>query len=263
MIDHLFFLATSMVFGSNTSASSWEPFRRSIEALIPVYFCNPELTEKHKTLLDQLKWDSSKSVAQKVKAYRCPINIGMLNSNGTLRPVQAPMYVDDILPAAATKNYILQLLAAAIEAIFVVCGKPDLELRQCPLSLEKWESLVVGTKQIMLGLEIDTDRMTVKITDDYKREVLTLLQSSWGPSKRFFKIDEIQKLVGKLARLGEGAPWIYKIMCIYTRRLHHPCERIKRSCKNRQNISKICFTKLTQSNFRDRSKTLPSRLILH
>jgi len=31
MAEELYFLATSMVFGSNTSASSWEPFRRAIQ----------------------------------------------------------------------------------------------------------------------------------------------------------------------------------------------------------------------------------------
>jgi hypothetical protein len=211
MIGFLFFLATSMVFRSNTSASSWEPFRRSIEALIPIYFNRPELVEKHGELLNQLKW-SAGSTTPKTKAFCCPINTGMLNDDGTLKPVRAPIYVDDILLAAALKSYILQLLAAAIEAIFVVCGEPNLDIRQCPLSIEKWDALIVGTKQVMLGLEIDTDKMTVRITDNYKEEVLTLMQSSWGASKRFFRVDEIQKLVGKLARLGEGAPWIYKIM---------------------------------------------------
>jgi hypothetical protein len=37
MAENLFFLATSMVFGSNASASSWEPFRRAIQSLIPIY----------------------------------------------------------------------------------------------------------------------------------------------------------------------------------------------------------------------------------
>ena len=216
MIEQLFFLTTSMVFGSNTSASSWEPFRRSIEALIPIFFDRSDLVEKHKNLLNRLTW-KAESMSPKTKAFRCPINTGMLNDDGTLKPVKAPIYVDDIILAAARKFYILRLLAAAIEAIFVVCGEPNIEVRQCPLSLEKWESLVVGTKQVMLGLEIDTDTMTVKITDEYKKEVLTLLQTSWKPSKGFFKVDEMQKLIGKLARLGEGAPWIYKIMShLYT-----------------------------------------------
>jgi hypothetical protein len=31
-----------------------------------------------------------------------------------------------------------------IEAIFTVCDRPNVKLCQCPLSLEKWEELVVG-----------------------------------------------------------------------------------------------------------------------
>ncbi len=38
------------------------------------------------------------------------------------------------------------------------------------------------------------------------------LLSNWDPNKRFFKVNGMQKLVGKLARLGEGAPWIFKLM---------------------------------------------------
>ena len=36
-------LATAMVFGSTASASSWEPFRRAIEALSVLYLDRPEL----------------------------------------------------------------------------------------------------------------------------------------------------------------------------------------------------------------------------
>lgn len=162
MIEHLFFIATSMVFGSSTSTtSSWEPFRRSIEALIPIYFERPELVEKHQDLLDHLQWNAGLT-APKTKTFCCSINTDMLNNDGTLKPVKAPIYVDNILLAAALRFNILWLLAAAIKAIFVVCGMPDIQIRQCLLSLEKWESLVIGTNQIMLGLEINTDRMTVK-----------------------------------------------------------------------------------------------------
>ena len=60
--DNLYFLATSMVFGSNTSASSWELFRRAIENLIPVYLMRKDLVLKHKKLLDMLTWDLVDSV---------------------------------------------------------------------------------------------------------------------------------------------------------------------------------------------------------
>jgi hypothetical protein len=56
MAEELYFLATSMVFGSNTSASSWEPFRRAIQSLIPIYSMRTNLVEKHNGLLDMLAW---------------------------------------------------------------------------------------------------------------------------------------------------------------------------------------------------------------
>jgi hypothetical protein len=51
-----------MVFGSNTSASCWEPFQRAIENLIPVYLMRKDLVLKHKKLLDMLTWDLVGSV---------------------------------------------------------------------------------------------------------------------------------------------------------------------------------------------------------
>jgi hypothetical protein len=68
-----------------------------------------------------------------------------------------------------------RLLATIIEAIFTVCGRPDTAVRQCPLSLEKWDKLIVGSRQIVLGLVVDTNKMTVGITDNYLDQVRGLL----------------------------------------------------------------------------------------
>ena len=65
----------------------------------------------------------------------------------------------------------LRLLAAIIEAIFTVCGIPDIAVQQRPLSLEKWHKLIVGPVQIVLGLVINTNTMTVGITDEYINKV--------------------------------------------------------------------------------------------
>jgi hypothetical protein len=47
--------------------------------------------------------------------------------------------------------------------------------------------------------------------------VTELLTSAWSSSRWIFKVADTQKLIGKMARLGEGVPWIYKIMSqIYT-----------------------------------------------
>jgi hypothetical protein len=70
--------------------------------------------------------------------------------------------------------------------------------------MEKWLELIVGPKQIVLGLVIDTNKMTVGITKDYIRQVRTLL-NLWDPNQKKFQVNEMQKLVGKLACLGKGA----------------------------------------------------------
>ncbi len=69
----------------------------------------------------------------------------------------------------------------------------------------------------MLGLTVDTNRLTVGITPEYCEQVRDLITLKWPISCWIFKVADIQKLVGKMARLSEGAPWIFKIMShIYT-----------------------------------------------
>ncbi len=147
MAENLYFLATSMVFGLNASASSWKPFRRAIKALIVEYSMRPDLVvSKHEDLLDVLKWeDENTHVGELVRAVVCPLNPGIQDLNG---PLEAFIYVDDILASANNKFNILHLLVATIEAIFTVCGRSHIEVRQCPLSLKKWEELVVGSIQM-------------------------------------------------------------------------------------------------------------------
>jgi hypothetical protein len=48
MAGGLYNLAMAMIFGSTPSASSWEPFRRGIEALSVAYADRPDLVIKHK-----------------------------------------------------------------------------------------------------------------------------------------------------------------------------------------------------------------------
>ena len=78
-----------------------------------------------------------------MKAFPCKINSGVIDPDGNMILMTANIYVDDILAAAAIRGNMLKLLTAVIEAIFLVCGKPNIVVRQCPLSLEKWSSLLV------------------------------------------------------------------------------------------------------------------------
>jgi hypothetical protein len=210
--------------------------------MILVYSKRNKLVEKHQVLLDMPKWDSPTLQELLIKAYPCKVNQGILVGS----KLTANIYVDDILGAAAFKENMIRLLAAIIEAIFTVCGRPDMAVCQCPFLLEKWHELIVGPKQIILGLVVDTSKMTVGITDKYLDQVRLLL-SQWDRNRRFFKVHDMQKLVGKLAQLGEGAPWIFKLIShLYTSlafSLKNNAELLKNSSSGFRSLVKQTKTK--------------------
>ncbi len=157
------------------------------------------MIRKHKDLLNifcRVKENCTHS--ELVQAFPFKINSGVLDSNGSIIPMAANIYVNNILAAAAFQDKMLKLLAANVEAIFLVCRTPDISVRQCPLLLKKWYKLIVGPRQIILGLLVDTNKMTVGITDKYIECVQELLKL-WDPDWRFLKVNDMQKLIGKLA----------------------------------------------------------------
>jgi hypothetical protein len=242
MAEGYYFLSTSHVFGSNTSESSWEPLWQAIQSMIPIYLQLDNLVAKHKTLLNTLKWEVPASDnVRPVRAFKCKLNKGILDDD----PLTANIYVDDILAAAAFKERMIRLLVleANIEAIFLVCGIPDTSARQCPLSLEKWDELTVGPRQIVLGLVVDTNSMMVGITPEYNRQVRDLL-NNWDSNACTFRVNDMQKLLGKLARLGKGTPLIFKLMS-------HLCTSLAYSLKNDKQLLEEC-----SSEFKDLVKQI-------
>jgi len=57
LADDLYNLATAMVFGSTASASSWESFRRVIDALTVVFANRVDLVIKHAKYVAMVRWD--------------------------------------------------------------------------------------------------------------------------------------------------------------------------------------------------------------
>jgi hypothetical protein len=104
MTDGLYFLLTSHVFGSNTSASSWEPLRQSIKEMIPVHMETGNLVKRHKELLVELKWEEPPN-DKIITTISCPINPGVLETNEKLKPPISNIYNDDILSAVINGNY--------------------------------------------------------------------------------------------------------------------------------------------------------------
>ena len=105
--DAMYFLVTSHVFGSNTSCSSWEPFRRAIQVLIRIYLERTDLVEKHTELLSLLKWDDLLGTSQSITPdVPCALSQGVLDNNGNVISTDGNIYVSDILRTGVSKDYV-------------------------------------------------------------------------------------------------------------------------------------------------------------
>jgi hypothetical protein len=191
--DKLYSLATAMVFGSTASASSWEAFRQAIEALTKVFANRPNLVVKYKTFIDMLKWEEIDPSPKLTPAFSCTINRGIMDDAGNQMDLPTCIYVNDALMLTLNICHMIMTLAATIKAIFVVMGEPDVAVRQCPLAMDKWIEMLICPKQTMLGLIINTNRLTSAIPAKYLQEVLDLLNSTWHPNRCSFKVSEAQK----------------------------------------------------------------------
>jgi hypothetical protein len=64
----------------------------------------------------------------------------------------------------------------------------------------------------MLGLVIDTNRMTVSVPDDYIQSVHLLIDSTWHTHCHQFTVKEAQELTGKIGHLAKGANWVFHLL---------------------------------------------------
>jgi hypothetical protein len=234
-------LATATVFVFTASASSREAFRQAIKALTTVFATRLDLVIRHKKFIDMLKWEEADPSAELTPAFSCTINCGIIDDAGNWIDLPACKYVDDALMLALDVDHMKMILAAMIKAIFVDMCVPNVAVRQNPLAMDKWLELVIGPKQTMLGLIIDTNRLTVAIPATYFQMVLDLLNSTWHPNQCRFKVSEAQKLTGKLARLAKGANWVFHLLSHLFLSIAYALSKIRDSCLSHLQSSTTLF----------------------
>ena len=123
----------------------------------------PDLVLKHKKNLDMIGCAKLDPDTLIIPTFTCDINKGVCKANGVKKDACARMYMDGSLLLGHSKLQILMELVSLIEAIFVVMGKPDTLIRQYPPAMDKWSDLIIGPVQTMLGLRINTYKLTIGI----------------------------------------------------------------------------------------------------
>jgi hypothetical protein len=84
-----------------------------------------------------INWSDIDPLVELTRAVACTINQGFLDDQGVAQPRLARIFVNDSLLLADSRMLMMMALAALIEAIFIVMGEPDTEIRQCPLAQDK------------------------------------------------------------------------------------------------------------------------------
>ncbi len=159
-----------------------------------------------------ISWAPLDLATDLARVMSCSINTGVLDNQGNRVPLPARIYVHNALTLAISKENMEQVLAALIEAIFVVMGIPDTSVCQCSLAMDKREKLHTTPIQTMLGLLIDTNRMIVSVPDDYIKGVCLLIESIWHTHRQRFTVKEAQELTGKLGHLAKGRNWVFHLL---------------------------------------------------
>ena len=85
-----------------------------------------------------LKWEEIDPSAKLTPAFSGTINCGIMDDAGNRIDLLTCIYVDGALMLALDADHMKMVLAATIKAIFVIMGKPDVPVRQCPLAMDKW-----------------------------------------------------------------------------------------------------------------------------
>eukprot|EP00804_Cyclotella_cryptica_P009920 CCRYP_017350-RA/>CCRYP_017350-RA protein AED:0.48 eAED:-0.34 QI:0/0/0/0.33/1/1/3/0/445 len=101
---------------------------------------------------------------------------------------------------------------ADIRRILTEGAPAKIELRQCPLALDKWVGQRVLHQATFLGLQFDTRRMTISVPQEYQKKVIDCIDSTWHKNRKTFRASELEELVGKCGRLGAGASWAYHLV---------------------------------------------------
>ena len=120
-------------FGCTFSPANFVPLADAREQLAESLSRDTELLLIHKEYLDLVQFspDPDESVSF-IQATSCATHQGVFHTDGSRKNTKHNTFVDDNL-MAETKNFMPQAMAASIEALFRLLGRPDIQYRKADL----------------------------------------------------------------------------------------------------------------------------------
>ena len=215
IISDILFLSCGLTMGSDFSPQTWEVPRRMAEQIAQKLFSDKSLVTKHRERLDQLQWSKKLGKVKSsdlVPAHTNDTHKGVLDDEGN--PINTPHHLfvdDDVYAEVYDIGRIEQAIAAGIEALFLLLGESDIKRRQDPIAWDKLKEMIIHSRNKILGLIINTRRMTVSAPPEYIEKVVKLMETKWI-RRMAFEVKAAENLAGQLAHIGNTALWLKHLM---------------------------------------------------
>ena len=205
-IGHYLCIPTGVCFGGNTSPNPWEVIAWVRSLLASSFFFRSDLVSKHKEFLDQVRYEGlGTDDVIFSRAAADALNKGAFTQQGDRLPSPHNTFVDDNLMADIPR-YIKPTIAASIESLFILLGRPDISRRRLALSREKFLKSACSYRRTQLGFLVTTRDMTVSLPPDKRRELRSeLLQ--WHGHRKKATLRQFAVLMGKMVHLSTICHW--------------------------------------------------------
>ena len=203
IIQYLLFISLGGTFGSIVTPSNFEPIARARTHLARYLSTRTNLLQKYLHIIDKVVFsppqDDNTVFTQ---AVPCSINKGLDNIHQT----EYNMFVDDSL-FAQTRDRFKHAMAASIEALHIILGYPELDVRQNPLSLDKYFESTCSYERVQLGIKVNTRTMSLSLTDKKRLAMLDEL-SHWHFKRKSFTLLQGVVLYGSIEFWANISPWV-------------------------------------------------------
>lgn len=202
-ISKYLMVSTGQNFGTLFAPANFESIAIAREQLAEHLFDDTTLIEKHNDLLSLILFDNTPFNPDTiVPAVADKYNKGVLDAHGKPKKTPHNTFVDDNT-IVEIRQRIMQALAAGFEALFIILGFPDETKRKSVIAMDKLAECTCCHKQLTLGMQIDSRRMT--ITRDPKK--ISLLRhdlQSWNKHKPTFTLKELASIKGRI-QVGQNS----------------------------------------------------------
>ena len=199
--------STGQNFGNCFSPAGFEqPAKARQEQAEYIWEHEPAITlERAKEHTDRMVFEENKSSQPFVQASRDAINTGVLNSDGSRKPPQFPMQVDDCMYADIDK-YFLLTAASSIVSIEDAFGE-DHPCQVKALSEKKFNP-TYNEERLLVGHEVQTRRMVVIVSEKRRTKVIAYMTTEgWTVAGNSKTIREACTVLGLVGSAAEYHPW--------------------------------------------------------